>query len=460
MFGLGAVLCEILTGKPPYVAEEASEVHRLAVRGDLDGAYGRLDACGADTELVALTKLCLAPDRRRRPADAGVLGKQVSEYLNGVERRLRQVEIERAEAQVRAAGERRARTLTLALSISLVGLVLLGGAWLWRGHTRAMQLAADIRQSLAEASVGAQRAEALGGVGPWLEALAALNRVEGQLPDAPLDLQRQAAQLREQLVGGREAAESAAAVALDEAQLLDELSNLHAQDAPDQPPRAVHQLVPPILRKRGWDFQSQPISSMLESIRHRSPEVIHRVSAALDYWAHDLYSNVPADKLPATGFKEIVEAARLLDPDPWRVQLRQAAFHEDPVRRREQLVSLVQAAQPGTLPVHDALRLGISLSYAGEDAAAIEWLQRVQSVYPDSSEVNDWLARLLGASNPSRDADATPYRYTAWGRDARWVSGQLLAWNLLRLLPGRRLLQECVHHGPSDRARRADWATL
>ena len=45
VFGLGALLCEILTGKPPYVGRSTEEVRRQAANGDLanaPGAPGRL----------------------------------------------------------------------------------------------------------------------------------------------------------------------------------------------------------------------------------------------------------------------------------------------------------------------------------------------------------------------------------------------------------------------------------
>jgi serine/threonine protein kinase len=70
VFGLGAILCEILTSKPPYVGRSQEEVHRKAANGDLADARARLDGCGADAALISLTLSCLSAEAIDRPPDA------------------------------------------------------------------------------------------------------------------------------------------------------------------------------------------------------------------------------------------------------------------------------------------------------------------------------------------------------------------------------------------------------
>src|SRR5262249_22197005 len=56
VFALGAILCEILTGRSPYVGDSADAICRQATEGNLADAWSCLDACGADQRLVELAK--------------------------------------------------------------------------------------------------------------------------------------------------------------------------------------------------------------------------------------------------------------------------------------------------------------------------------------------------------------------------------------------------------------------
>src|SRR5262249_9748836 len=80
VFGLGAILCEILTGSPPY-AGTREEVRVHAQVGFTQPALERLGACAADAELTALARSCLSAKAADRPADAGAVASAVGGYL-------------------------------------------------------------------------------------------------------------------------------------------------------------------------------------------------------------------------------------------------------------------------------------------------------------------------------------------------------------------------------------------
>ncbi len=78
VFGLGGILCHILTGEPPFrTTDGVAGIIQLSVAGDLSDAFARLDACGAGPELVALCKQCLAPDPVDRPIDGNAVAELV-----------------------------------------------------------------------------------------------------------------------------------------------------------------------------------------------------------------------------------------------------------------------------------------------------------------------------------------------------------------------------------------------
>jgi serine/threonine-protein kinase len=118
--------------------------------------FARLDGCGADAELILLARHCLEATAQQRPADAGAVAKLVAAYEELVRERLRQAEVARAEAAVRAEeqlhrarlkaeAERKRRRLQLALAATVMVLLCLigGGAW-WVQLQRLQQDRIDV----------------------------------------------------------------------------------------------------------------------------------------------------------------------------------------------------------------------------------------------------------------------------------------------------------------------------
>ena len=140
VFGLGAILCAILTGQPPYIGPTEGIVERKALRGDLGETFERLAECGADAELIALVRICLAGRREERPADASVVAQMIAEHIGRIQDRLRQAEFAKVAADVRATEERKRRKVWVGLMGSLAvlfGVVGLGAWWIDRKNAHA-----------------------------------------------------------------------------------------------------------------------------------------------------------------------------------------------------------------------------------------------------------------------------------------------------------------------------------
>lgn len=130
VFGLGAILCEILTGRPPYTAKSSTEIFQMAARGDLVGCSDRLAACRAEPELVSLARECLQPELDKRLRNAHVVAKRMTGFFESVQSRLRDAEVREAaeaaraeealrttkEFQEKVRAERRSRRLQLGLA--------------------------------------------------------------------------------------------------------------------------------------------------------------------------------------------------------------------------------------------------------------------------------------------------------------------------------------------------------
>ena len=131
VFGLGAILCVILTGQAPYPPADRNGTLQAAAGGDLTEAFSRLENSGADAELVDLARACLAPERECRPGNGQDVAERVEAYRTGVAERLRHAELERVAAEARMVEERKRRRLAIGLAAAVLALALTGGSGAW-----------------------------------------------------------------------------------------------------------------------------------------------------------------------------------------------------------------------------------------------------------------------------------------------------------------------------------------
>jgi serine/threonine-protein kinase len=431
VFGLGAILCEILTGQAPFASSVRGDARRLAQKGDLGGTFARLDRCGADAELVGLAKACLAPERAGRPREGGEATARLGAYLAGAADRLRRAELDRAAAQARAGEERKRRRLAYILA-SLVVLLMLasgGAAWL----VQRQQVAAQARRVQAERAVQEKLEQGRGLLKRGWEAN------DPALLTEALALGDQAAEVARSETVGPGVHEQVAAFRAEAAERLERAqANLALLDAwrdialpqetesyRDDGSGRMLALVQPAVDeqygealRRHWrlDVDRQAESAVLARFREEPEVVVQELTAGLDRWMAERRRQ----KRPEAEWRRLYRLADGLDPTERRRQVRALLAGETPPPRAEAVAGLLGAwppwpalwelsrgggwrgvqelrgqVDPATEPVLTVVLLAEGSEAVGDVAGAERLLRRAATARPAEVVLLDALAKLL-----------------------------------------------------------------
>jgi serine/threonine-protein kinase len=394
VFALGSILCEILTGAPAFLGRSAGEIQRKAALGDTAGALGRLDASGAEAELVALAKACLAAEPIDRPRDARAVSNAVTAHLAGVQARLKAAELARAaesvraeEATQRALVERDRRRMTVALAATVVVLIgVAGGSGVWYAQQRqALRVRIDRLIDRAEGALErVERDDLAAASAPWEEARLALAEAEeaaGRRPPAAI-----AARLRD----GRARLTRAGRLRtlLAELETIRGTRSEYASEYADDS-RADREYAE-AFRAYGLNVAAEATDPAEAGAalagRSSSPEI----AAALDDWTWVRFRRADRKDVPA--WRRLVATARAADPDPWRDALR--AQLGQPTARATAVLKEIARDLKGLegQPVHGLTLLARLLREAGERDLSATILHLAWRLAPGDFWVNYELA--------------------------------------------------------------------
>ena len=84
VFGLGAMLCEILTGSPPFVGKCLKSTYLMATKGELSPALAEMKSKNLNLPMIRLAEQCLSPMVEARPENAQAVANAVTAYLDAM----------------------------------------------------------------------------------------------------------------------------------------------------------------------------------------------------------------------------------------------------------------------------------------------------------------------------------------------------------------------------------------
>jgi serine/threonine-protein kinase len=366
VYALGAILYELLTGRPPFRAETPAETV-LQVIAQEPVPPARLNAkVPRDLETVCLK--CLQKEPHRRYASGAALADDLRRFGEGrpiVARPLGLV------ARSWRWGRRNpAAAALMATGLALVGLVIGGGFWLqWERSERRAGTARQEEREAQAVEAALKQASALGKQGRWPDARPVLDGALSLLSSsAPVNLGKRLIQARSDANMAAELEGIRLRLSTDPTKTRATAAPLYAKAFRSYYRIDVLTLEPQAAAAR---VASSPIRETLLSYLHD-----------WHYWALD------ADRAK---LRAVLDQA---DSDPWRRSWREAVAVRDTTVPRDTRRMAVLAASTEVLAQPPLVLSGLGgvLLIDGRREEALALLREAQQRHPEDF----WLNYLLG----------------------------------------------------------------
>lgn len=374
VYALGAILYELLTGRPPFRGRTAVETAHLVVHSDPVAPARVVATVPRDVETVCL--VCLQKEPHRRYGSAALLADDLDRFLRG------EAIAARPEGRLERLARRVRRRPVFSAAVGVMVLLAVGGLsgawWLVADRAEAERVRSAERAAAERATADdVAKMHALLQESHWGEARAVLDRLRVRLAESGSAEHRR---LTDQGAG-----------ALDLVARLDaiRLNRSESQGGVMAYARAAA-AYEAAFRGAGLGGPDEPAEAVTGRVRESF--VRTALVAALDDWAI----------LPASVERRnwLLDVAERAEPEPtaWRSAARASTTRED----RKALAGLLDAARVDRESV--PLMLALAEAFHARGGDPVPFLTRVRRAHPGDFWVNHSLGRMLDLAGQCEDA--------------------------------------------------------
>jgi serine/threonine-protein kinase len=405
VYALGAVLYELLTGRPPFKA--ATPLETLQHVRDQDPVAPRQLQPGVPRDLETICLHCLHKEPGRRYATAALLAADLDRFLEW--RPVAARPVGWVGRGWRWCRRRPREAVTAALFAAVLLLGVAGGLWVFSQQSaqaarrNALRGQAALALDDADAAVAAlcDQTERLPGQQRTLlaPAQAAVRKAEGLLEALPGDdpLAARLAAARARL--DAEAKNDWAVAELQRIRLQGAAYDRKHDDFVTV--ETTDRAYAAVFRKLGIDPEEEDLSAAVRLIHESS--IRKELIAALDDWWSDLWDQ--RERLGDAGWERVLRLVGEADTDEWRARLRGAVRQP----RRQELIELARAADVEALSCAALNLLTTALQDVECQDEAVALQRRAYLAHPADFWINHDLAVLLGDDKIGKPAEAVPH---------------------------------------------------